>query len=56
MKHIANALPESLEHMELWVWNCKHVTNQGLDHVMGAMHGCKRLQNVKIYAGKYLHI
>ena len=42
MRHLAAALEHTphLEHLELWVWGCRRVSNEGLSHLMGGMHGC----------------
>ena len=43
---------DHLEHFELWVWNCKHVTDAGLGHLLAGLQGCKRLHTLKLYMGE----
>ena len=42
---------DSLRHFELWVWNCKHVTDKGLEHLLEALSNCSNLETLKLYLG-----
>jgi hypothetical protein len=44
--------PDHLEDFELWIWNCKHVTDAGLGHLLKGLSGCKRLHTLKLYMGE----
>jgi phosphatidylinositol kinase/protein kinase (PI-3 family) len=43
---------DHLEHFELWIWNCKHVTDAGLEHLFHGLSECKRLHTLKLYMGE----
>lgn len=44
--------PNTLRHFELWVWNCKHVTDHGLEMLLKGLYECERLETLKIYMGE----
>lgn len=47
---LSKALPETLEHFELWVNGCFRLTNLGLGHMMENMTRCTSLVNIKLYS------
>ncbi len=52
MQHVGAGLHHELEECELWIWNCKHVTDAGLGHLLAGLQGCKRLHTLKLYMGE----
>lgn len=49
MEKLGAALPEHLEYLELWVNNCRRISNIGLKHMMENMTRCNTLTEVKFY-------
>ncbi len=49
---LGKAPKNHLEHFELWVWNCKHVTDAGLEHLLNGLSEFKNLHTIKLYMGE----
>ena len=38
-----------LEEFELWLWNCKRISDDGIKHLLEGLKNCTRLKTFKLY-------